>query len=140
MYPIRYILRNRIIVERAIDALDGLPVDDEKPLEVVVQPYRKHRTLAQNACFHALCADMSRQWFEMTGDWKSPEVFKELVKQELLGRTSEEVDGRVVEITRHTSDLTVAEFADLLDRMVPWVWEHFEMQLSLPDDWTEAVG
>lgn len=135
----RYILRDARVRQNAADFVASLPVSDDKPLQVVIAPYRKRRSLAQNRCFHALCKELSDQFAEFYGQWHSPAVWKQLVKQELLGEEAHEIEGRVVSVTRHTSSLTTREFAQLLERMPPWALDCFELELSLPDDWTEAT-
>lgn len=78
------ILRTEDIRERAIALLRNVPIDAEKPLQLVVEEYRPPRKLDQNALMWAgPLRDLSEQaWFNERK--YSAEVWHELLKQELL--------------------------------------------------------
>lgn len=135
----RYILRSKRVRQNAAEFVASLPVSDDQPLQVVVTPYRQRRSLAQNRCFHAICKELSDQFAEFYGQWHSSAVWKQLVKQELLGEEAHEIEGKVVCVTRHTSSLSTREFAQLLERLPPWALDCFGLEIGLPDDWNEAT-
>ena len=103
----RLILKTPEIRDRAASLVAGLPANADKPLEVIVRPYRKNRSLAQNACLHGWCTAIANSYEEAFGERKSPETFKEYLKGLFLGEESSEVMGKVVTTTRHTADLSV---------------------------------
>lgn len=138
--PARFVLIGPGVRADAARAVESLPITREKPVEVMIRHYRKRRSLAQNACFHALMAELARGYAEQTGTWHRPAVWKELVKQQLLGSTAVEIEGQTVEVTRGTSDLDTKEFAQLLSILPGWAHDNLGVGVTLPDEWDEAVG
>ncbi len=104
----RFILRNKQIIERASEFVAGLPVDDERPLEIVIQPHRSKRTLEQNAYYWQLITDIANY----IGD------DKESVAWEMKARFLEPVkvvdlpDGSKAAIYPSTADMTVKELTE----------------------------
>lgn len=78
------ILRDEAVRERALALVRNLPVDAEKPLQLVVQEYQPPRKADQNALMWAgPLRDIAEQaWLE--GRKYSAESWHELLKQELL--------------------------------------------------------
>lgn len=78
------VLRGEEQRERAIALLTNLPIDSEKPLQIVVDEYRPPRKPDQNALMWAgPLRDIAEQaWLE--GRKYSAEAWHELLKQELL--------------------------------------------------------
>lgn len=113
-----------------------------KSVEVVIRPHKKNRTLAQNALFHAWMTEISRHYAETFGDWHSPEVWKQMMKNMFLGEQVVQMPGdKIVSVTRSTADLKVDEFADFLDQIDQWCAQELELVLPHPDDlWAEAMG
>lgn len=113
-----------------------------KAVEIIIKPHRKHRTLAQNALFHAWMTEIAKHYAETHGDWHPPEVWKEYLKRLFLGEKAHTMpDGRVVTTTRGTSDLKVDEFAAFLDQIDMWAAQELELMLPHPEDmWAEAMG
>lgn len=136
----RFVLRNEHIRDNLIEYVRNLPAQDDRPLEVTIQRYRKRRSLAQNNAFHKIIHELAMSYAEQTGQWFSEATWKELVKRELLGSTSAEINGKVVTITKPTSSLSVVEFSDLLEQIPPWAWDNFEIDVMLPNEWPEAMG
>lgn len=111
-------------------------------VEVIVRKFKKKRSLAQNGLFHLWMGEVAKHYAEHFDDWKSPEVWKEFFKREFLGEKAHEMPGgRVVSTTRGTSDLTVVEFAEFLDRIDQWCSENLQLALPHPMDmYAEAMG
>ena len=135
----RLILKTPEIRDRAASLVAGLPANADKPLEVIVRPYRKNRSLAQNACLHGWCTAIAKSYEEAFGERKSPETFKEYLKGLFLGEESSEVMGKTVTTTRHTADLSVVEFRDFLDAVDRWAVEQLQLFLPRGADYEEAM-
>ena len=136
----RLILRSPDIRARAAEFVAGLPVDAERPFEVVVGPYKRRRTLAQNRTFHQWVTAIANAYEESHGERIAPEVWKEYLKSLFLGEASAEVMGKVVTTTRHTADLSVSEFCDFLDAVDRWAVNELQTFLPRGPDYEEAFG
>lgn len=134
----RFIVRDSAIRARAAEFVAGLPVGGD-PFEVVVQPHKRRRSLAQNALFHSWVAFIANAYEESHGDRIQPAAFKEYLKGLFLGETSVEVMGKIVTTTRRTADLPVAEFRDFLDAVDRWAVEHLQLFLPRGIDYDEAM-
>jgi hypothetical protein len=136
----RFILRTPAIRERAAEYVASLPVSEEKPLEVVIRPYRRNRTLAQNNLAHKWFAAIADAYEESHGERIAAEAFKEYLKRQLLGEQAKEIMGQLVTTTRNTSDLSVMEFRDFLDAVDRWAVENLQLFLPRGHDYEEAMG
>lgn len=78
------IIRSEEVRERALALIRNLPVDAERPLQIVVEEYRPPRKQDQNALmWSGPLADIAEQaWLE--GRRYSAEVWHEFAKRELL--------------------------------------------------------
>lgn len=112
-----------------VTALMALPLD--KPLAVTVKPYRRKRTLSQNAThwwrLNALCDALALD----TGH--TSEELHELLKARFCPVKPMTVMGYQVAV-RSTKALDVAEMADFLTRVEAWAAEEwgFEMPEPIP--------
>lgn len=79
-----FLLKTEQVRERLVLAIRNLPIDEVKPLEVVIREQVKQRKLDQQALlFAGPMRDISEQaWFE--GRQHSVEVLHEYLKRELL--------------------------------------------------------
>lgn len=136
----RLILRSPAVRERAAALVAGLPVHDSRPLEVVVRPYKRHRSLAQNNCLWGWLTAISDAYADSHGERIAPEVFKEYLCGLFLGAESKEVLGKVVSVTRSTSGLDVVTFRDFLESIERWSVEHLQLFLPHGYDYDEAMG
>lgn len=136
----RLILKTPEIRDRAASLVAGLPANADKPLEVIVRPYKRSRSLAQNNTLHLWVGAIATAYEEAFGDRKSPETFKEYLKGLFLGEESSEVMGKTVTTTRHTADLSVVEFRDFLDAVDRWAVETLQCFLPRGHDYDEAMG
>jgi hypothetical protein len=110
-------------------------------LELVVRPYRRRRSLAQNRCLHGWCKIIADFVEEHHGDRIMPEAWKEWFKAQVLGQTEVEMpDGTIRAITKPSSKVTVEEFKELLDYMDRWCAERLQLELPRTEDYWEAMG
>lgn len=105
----KFILRDRQIQARALEAIQGL--DLAQPWEVVVRPFKPRKTDPQRNTLHL--------WLRVMADetGHSIEELKHYIKEEFLGFEETLVMGRPYRVLRSTEDLNRAEYADLLDRV-----------------------
>lgn len=136
----RLILKTPEIRDRAASLVAGLPANADKPLEVIVRPYKRSRSIAQNNLAHSWFVAIANAYEETFGDRKSPAVWKEYLKGLFLGEESSEVMGKTVTTTRHTADLSVVEFRDFLDAIDRWAVETLQCFLPRGHDYDEAMG
>lgn len=115
--------------------------DEARPVEVVVRPYRRKRSLAMNRCFHGWCKIVSDFVDDHYGIRHPPLVWKEYFKQLFLGETQKTMpDGTVVSYTQPSSELNVEQFGELLTRIDAWAATELSLELPRNDDWMEAMG
>lgn len=114
---------------------------DGKAVEVKIGPARKARSLAQNRCFHGWMKAISDWWEDASGQRISPEAWKLWFKREYLGENASQMpDGKVVVTVRGSSDLTVAEMVDFLNRIEVWATNQDGLELPRGDDYMLAMG
>ena len=136
----RFILRTPDIRARAAEFVAGLPVGEERPLEVVVGAYKRRRSLSQNRTFHMWVTEIANTYEETHGERIAPEAWKAYLKGLFLGEASAEVMGKVVTTTRHTADLSVSEFMAFLDAVDRWAVDNLQAFLPRGPDYEEAFG
>jgi len=114
---------------------------ESQGIEVVVRPYRRRRSLAQNKCLHGWCKIIADFVEEHHGDRIMPEAWKEWFKSQVLGETEQVMpDGSVRAITKPSSKVTVEEFKELLDYMDRWAATELQLELPRTEDYWESMG
>ena len=109
----RWILRDDTIRELCLSWLGAIELDKENPLEVLVKPYKKNRSLEQNEMFHAWCGTIA----DKTGH--SKQEIKQIMVESTFG-TEEflNLQGRTRTRLKETSGMTVGEMSELLERTI----------------------
>jgi len=121
----RLILRNAAIRDRATEMVAGLPVGDEKPLEVLVRVYEEPRNLEQNARLWAMLGDLAEQ-VDWPVDGRMAKLTKEDWKDIMTAglerdqRVTQGIEGGFVILGRHTSRMSKRTMAALIELV-----EHF---------------
>ncbi|EJD4921212.1 recombination protein NinB, partial [Escherichia coli] len=82
-------LRSKQQQQFAINAILATTLDKDKPVTIRITDYK--RNLAQNAKFHAMVADISRQ-VKWCGRWLKPEQWKVLLISGHAVATKQEAD------------------------------------------------
>lgn len=117
-------------VKRHLDEMDL-----SKPMQVVIEPYKLTRSIAQNRLMHKWFNEIAEGWLMSTGEAISAEAWKEYLKQKFLGFDMVDMPyGSVMPITKHTSDCSVEELSVFLLKVESYCTTEFEIQLSYPDD------
>lgn len=131
----RLVIRNPELRGKALVAIRDLPLDP--PSEVVVKPYKANRSLEQNALFHAICSDVSRQK-TFAGKRLRPEQWKVLFVSghATVTREGSEVvpglAGEFVNIRESTAGMSVARMTSLIEYTLAWCAEN-EVKLRAPE-------
>lgn len=118
--------------EFAIRFIQRLSAD--KQWTVSIRPYRKKRTLDQNALIHGWFAIIARETGNDPGD------VKEALKTEFLPPRFVELNGKTVEVRRETSKLDTKELAEFANRIQAWAAQEFGIVLPTRDDYREIAA
>lgn len=108
-----FILVNENVKQYAIQQIQSLPIDADKPL--VIEVKEKTRSLDQNAKLWATLTDISEQ-IEWYGKKFNPEDWKHifsasLSKQEVVPG----LDGDFIVLGKSTSKMTITQMRDLIE-------------------------
>ena len=127
------------VAARAMIAVRDLPLD---PLhEVIIREKKKGRSLAQNRLLHSWCSHVSEMVAETHGEHVSPKKWKWFFKDLFLGYDVVEVRGKMIHELRHTSDLKVKPFTELLEKIDAYCVTDLQITLPHPSDtYYEAMG
>lgn len=136
----RLIVRDAAIRDRAVAMVSGLPVNAERPLEVLVRAYKRNRSLAQNACLWGWLTAIANSYADSHGERIAPEAWKEYLCGLFLGSEVKEVLGKAITVTHSTSALDVTTFRDFLNDIEHWAVEHLQLFLPHGYDYEEAMG
>ena len=126
-----FIVRTGNIYANMLTACKQVIADPNKPTEVIIQPYVEKRNTDQNAFFHALMRDLSKQYAETYGEVVAPDVWKEYLKRKFLGQESIPMrNGETFAYTRHTSKLNKAEMAEFIDKCIMWCADELKIVID----------
>ncbi|EFA0001915.1 recombination protein NinB [Escherichia coli] len=118
----RYHLINESVRSNALNAVKSAP---DKFIIDIRKPTRK---LSQNAKFHAMVADISRQ-VQWCGRWLKPEQWKVLLISGHAVATKQEADvlpgleGECVNIRESSAQMSVKRMASLIEYTTSWAVE-----------------
>lgn len=120
MDKLRFVIRNPEILGNCLQMVANLS-DFEHPKEVIIQDYKKKRSLEQSALMWCWAKELSDGYYLHYGELYSPDTWKVYMQTKLLGYRERALPGG--EITQEligTSKLSVKQFSEFLDR-----WDHF---------------
>lgn len=136
-----YLLRNSIVKQNCINAIQQLPTDSDRPLQITIQ--EDTRSLAQNRMLWACLHDISQQvvWYGRKMDaesWKH--VFSAALKQQ---ETVPGINGGFVVLGQSTSKMRVSEMRDLIAIIHAFGAEHnvrFSDESARAAEWANRFG
>lgn len=102
------ILRDESIRARAIERIRMLKIDAENPLAIVILPYKKARTLEQNALYWKIVGQICAA----TGHSKN--VIHTYLRKAAWGVEIADVGGNVVEVVKSSAKAERGDFSDLI--------------------------
>ena len=95
-------------------------LEAKKVLTVTVEPFRKKRSVDQNARYWAILNELSQKMPpHMDGVWYSPAVWHEAMKQRFLGVKP----GPFGPVAKSTTKLSVVEMMGYCDEIQAWAIE-----------------
>ena len=88
----KYLLRGPDQVRALVALIPNLPVDPDRPLEIIVREEAKERKLSKNALYWAILTEISEQaWLH--GKQYSKDVWHEYAKKEIMPNMIKTKDG-----------------------------------------------
>ncbi|PPS58835.1 recombination protein NinB [Pantoea eucrina] len=142
----RYLLRDNSIRQNCITAIQQLPTDNNKPVEIVIQ--ERKRSADQNRRMWPLLHDLSRQ-VEWYGQKYSPDDWKDLItalvakSKNEQQRTAPGIGGGVVMFGSRTSKMRVSEMVEVIEAIY---WFGTEQNVKFSDEarreieWAQMYG
>jgi hypothetical protein len=112
------ILRNDENKEAAIRRIRAIKPDQERPLAVWIGPYRKIRSLEQNALYWKLIARVC----DATGH--SKDTLHHFFKRRAFGVRVEQVGEEMVEVIPSSAGVSKGDFSELLEHVQQFIAEH----------------
>lgn len=145
---VRRVLRSLEILKAVIGLLQALyeyyKRDQTKAFEVIIRPYRKNRSLAQNNLMWLWLTRIAREYAHARDekeDWYDPKVWKEEFQSKFLGyRVVNTPSGERPHLIG-TSELNTAAFSAFLNDIEHYAGSALEISLPHPEDiYYEAMG
>jgi len=136
-----FLLRSDNIRQNCISAIQQLPANPDKPLQVTIQ--EDTRSLAQNRMLWACLHDVSSQvvWY---GRKLNPECWKHIFSASLKGQeTVPGINGGFVVLGQSTSKMRVGEMRDLITLIHSFGIEHdvrFSDESARAAEWAGRFG
>lgn len=114
--------------------------DLTKGWEVIIRPYRRGRSLAQNKLLWKWIDTIRLVLGDHAGKHYRKEDIHEFLATEFLPTRQVEVFGQVKQVRTSTASLKVGEFSEYLNRVEAWAVDH-GIELPHPDElYLEAMG
>ncbi len=123
------IIRDEAMRTRVAQHIANLSI--EKPWAVTVEPYKKRRSLSQNALMWLWLEEVVKHVYESTGQDK--EDIHEFFKRQFLTPTVKDVFGVEVK-TWSTKELTTAGMSTYMAAIDVWVASELGLLLPTPAD------
>ena len=121
-----FIIRDQTIRERAVAFINGL--DLGKPWQLVVTPFKRNRSLAQNNLYWGWVGIMAQETGNANDD------IHEWLKQRFIAPSFVNINGETQEIRRSTTKLNTREMSEYLDKVEMWANSELGILLPRPDD------
>jgi len=141
-----FLLRSDNIRQNCINAIQQLPANPDKPVEIVIQ--ERKRTTDQNRRMWPLLHDLSRQ-VEWYGQKYTPDDWKDLItalvakSKNEQQRTAPGIGGGVVMFGSRTSKMRVSEMVEVIEAIY---WFGTEQNVKFSDEaqreieWAKRFG
>lgn len=131
-----FTLRDSAIRDRMKCFADGIQIDPEKPIDVIFQPHKKNRSLAQNNLLWMWLGRMANFLREEHGLKTNSDDLKDYFQREYLGHKDYEVPSEDALVTRliGTSELNAAQFTEFLNRIDVYAGAELGLKLPHPED------
>ncbi|ARJ43279.1 hypothetical protein B1H58_15385 [Pantoea alhagi] len=137
----RFLLRDSRIRQNCIEAIQNLPTNTDRPLQIIIQ--EDTRSLAQNRMLWACLRDVSQQvvWY---GKKLDSDSWKNIFSASLKGQeTVPGINGGFVVLGQSTSKMRVSEMRDLIELIHAFGTEHnvrFSDESARAREWANRFG
>ena len=112
------IFRDEQTKERAIARIKAIKPDQENPLAIWIGPYKKIRSLEQNAAYWRLVALVANA----TGH--SRDTLHTFFKKSAFGVRIEDIGGQLVEVIPSSASVSRGDFSELIEHVHRFIAEH----------------
>lgn len=112
------IFRTEDTKQRAIQRIQAIKPDQEKPLALWIGPYRKIRSLEQNALYWSLIGRIC----DATGH--SKDTLHHYFKRQAFGVRVEQVGQDMVEVVVSSARVSKGDFSELIEHVHQFIAEH----------------
>ena len=127
-----YILRTPEIMSNCLRYMTALRPDEDRPMQVTVKPYKKRRSVAQNALYWQMLTIIAQEGFRLgiTKDpdtdepkYFPPEVIHEYMKRKFLGKRVVVCDDLLL-LPESSANKSTVVFSEFIDQIDAWAAEH----------------
>ena len=112
------IFRHEEAKNSAIKRIQAIKPDQERPLALWIGPYKKIRSLAQNALY------WKRVGLVVEATGHSKRALHEYFKEEAWGKEIHDIAGKTVEYTPSSSKAERGDFSELIEYVEKFIAEH----------------
>lgn len=114
----------------------------DNPYQVIIQPLRKNRTIAQNRLLHMWFNEISEKHNLNTGDAFSAQAWKEQLKRMFLGYDEVAMPNQSIAfVTKSTAKCTTKELSEFMEKIDVFCADDLGIILTSPEDlYNEAMG
>jgi hypothetical protein len=112
------ILRTEEIKAHAIKRIQAIKADQENPLAIWIGPYKKIRSLEQNALYWKLVG------LVVSATGHSKHTLHSFFKREAFGVLVESVGGKEIEVVPSSSRVSRGDFSELIEHVQRFIAEH----------------
>jgi hypothetical protein len=114
--------------------LNSFVKDKKQKIEVTISNAKSQRSIKQNSLIHGLFAQISVNSTHVgTGEYFSPKIWKEYLKDQFLTKNKTMVLGTEVIEMKSTSKLTRKECAEFTDSILRFCYEN-EIEIKITTD------
>lgn len=112
------ILRTPENVEAAIRRIKAVRLDAEHPMGLWIGPYRKIRTLSQNALY------WKRIGLIVKATGHSKPALHQYFKEQAFGKVVDDIGGKLIEYTPSSAKAERGDFSELIEFVEQFIAEH----------------
>jgi hypothetical protein len=127
-----YLIKNNKIKSNCIEHINSL--NQEKEWQVEIKPYKKKRSVSQNALYWLWMKEISQGCYESGGELIPDRTYHCYFRQKILGTTQLKVNGTTVWDLKSTTKLNTKDFTQYLEDIEHYVGSEWGIALSHPED------
>lgn len=137
--PVRYFLRSKNVISNACAYISSLMPDDGHPF--VVEIKLMTRNLEQNAKFHAMCGDFSKQATYMgrkltLAQWKVLFISGHAIATGIGADVVPGIEGEFVNIRESSAQMSVKRMSSLIEYVHAYA---ASINIQFSDSWRDAA-